>query len=277
MGAAQDSHRKGTLLGVFARTGVAGVGTGATKQSTESRIYYFAEEDGEGGVLLRPLNDGNLPFGEPRAIAMDDLFAGFTPEPEYYFDHVRPALAAVEDAVGRGDDLRAQGRLYSAEHEYGRALELDEEHVRATYGLGFVYLERGETEPARQLFGRLYGLDAAFAPEHKHLFNEFGIRLRKSGLLEEALKYYAKALELEAGDDHILHNMARVHHAAGEPDKAVRALERAVELNPDCEESRKFLLYLQRNTSEGPGLLRVHMESGEKNAPNGLDSRDSTV
>ena len=58
-------------------------------------------------------------------------------------------------------------------------------------------------------FARLVSMDAPFAPEHKHMFNDFGINLRKSKMIPQAIEYYSKAIALSPEDEHLRYNLAR--------------------------------------------------------------------
>ena len=89
-------------------------------------------------------------------------------------------------------------------------------------------------------------LDAAFAPEHKHLFNEFGINLRKSQMFDRAIEDYQKALEVsQAEDDHLHVNLARSFFEKGDVKSAVAELKEAARINPELDEARKFWEHLR--------------------------------
>ena len=118
---------------------------------------------------------------------MDELIAKFSPEPEFYLNSVFPKMQELQRDIEHGDAHRENGETFAAEYEYSRALKVDEENVRANFGIGLTYLERGDNAKAEDIFHRLVKLDATFEPEHKHLFNEFGINLRKSKMLTESM------------------------------------------------------------------------------------------
>ncbi|MBA4358755.1 MAG: hypothetical protein C0405_13635 [Desulfovibrio sp.] len=105
-------------------------------------------------------------------------------------------------------------------------------------------MERGDAIKAKDILGRIVGLDAAFAPEHKHLFNEFGISLRKSRMVDQAIEYYTRALALTETDENLHYNAARAHYDKGDLVKCREHLARAKVLNPDHEEVGKFLEFL---------------------------------
>ena len=248
------------LRGVFATETVTTVGFGATKRRVKQTVHVFAEETAEGTVSCRALSDGFVPHGDPRTITKDDLLRKFVPAPHIYLDKVLPALARLEKATDDADRLRGEGQLFTAEFEYKNVLRQDVDHIRASFGLGLTYLDRGEADSARIVFHKLSRLKGAFAPEHKHLFNEFGIKLRKNALYSQALGHYAKALRLSPDDDHLLYNIARVLYEKGRTRAAKRFLQRALAVRPNFPEALKFKEYLDSQMIEmiedfdGPGV-----------------------
>ncbi|MDR2694866.1 MAG: hypothetical protein LBC79_00600, partial [Deltaproteobacteria bacterium] len=124
------------------------------------------------------------------------------------------------------------------------ALKVDEENVRANFGIGLTYLQRGENSKADDIFERLVKLDAAFEPEHKHMFNDFGINLRKARMYSQAVIYYSRALEMTADDENLHINVARALFETKDLDGCVEHLLKALELAPGQEQATKFLLWL---------------------------------
>ena len=146
--------------------------------------------------------------------------------------------------VARADRYRQRGETYSAEYEYSNALKVDIENVRANFGLGLTYLDRGEKSKAEDIFSRLVKLEATYQPEHKHLFNEFGMKLRKTKMLDEALTYYQQALELSKNDENLYCNLARVYAEKGDNEAAIDALANSLQINPSFDVAVKFLGWL---------------------------------
>ncbi|WP_243362143.1 tetratricopeptide repeat protein [Fundidesulfovibrio terrae] len=238
------------LRGVFATETVTTVGFGATKRRVKQTVHIFAEETGEGTVTCRALSETYIPHGEPRTITKDELLHKFIPAPHIYLDKVLPALARIEKATDEADRLRGEGQLFTAEFEYKNVLRQDEDHIRASFGLGLTYLDRGETDSARIVFHKLSRLSGTFAPEYKHLFNEFGIKLRKNRMHTQALGHYAKALRLSPDDEHLLYNLARVLFEKGRLRSAKRFLEKALVARPDFPVARKFQEYMSSKMVE---------------------------
>lgn len=245
--AAQDG--KPFVKGVFSTQEVRKVGTGTTTRKTVQKTFWFVEQRGD-EIECQPLNPNYVPSGPKRKITMDELVAKFSPEPEFYQMSVFPAMREMNKAVDNGDNHREKGETFAAEYEYSRALKVDEENVRANFGIGLTYMERGELEKAENIFERLVKLESAFETEHKHLFNEFGINLRKNKMLTQAVEYYRRALELSENDENLHMNLARALLEIKNIDGCIEHLFKALELNPQHQMSLKFLNWMQ-----GKGLI----------------------
>jgi tetratricopeptide (TPR) repeat protein len=246
--AGMPRHR---ITGVFSSQAIAKVGTGTTSRKTIQKAYWYAEEkepdeDGNSVVMVRPLNKNNVPSGQAEAVPKGDFLERFNPELEFYQKEVFPRMRELDSTLKRAEEQRAQGALYSAQFEYQSALTVDEENVRANFGLGLTYMERGETTKASDIFERVVTLDAAFSPEHKHLFNEFGINLRKSKLLDQAVEYYERALKITDNDENLYYNIARAYFERGDRDDCLANLRKALEMRPGFEEAQKFLAYVEK-------------------------------
>lgn len=229
-----------TVRGVFATETVATVGFGATKRRVKQDVYVFAEEAADGMIACRALSPNFVPQGEPRKISREDLFKKFSPAPHIYLNKVLPMLAQLERAADNADRCRQEGQLFTAEFEYKNVLRIDEDHIRASFGLGLTYLDRGDPQNAHLVFRKLSRLEGINGPEYKHLFNEFGIKLRKNRMFSQALGHYAKALRLSPEDDHLLYNLARALFEKGRLRAARRILDRALAIRSNFPEARDF-------------------------------------
>jgi len=245
------------IKGIFSTQEVKQVDTGTGVRKSVQKTFWFVEEL-DGKMEVQPLNANYIPAGKKRFITIEDLIARFQPEPEFYVNTVFPKMQELADTVNRADNHRSNGENFTAEFEYGNALQVDEENVRANFGLGLTYLDRGETSKANNIFERLVKLDAAFETKHKHLFNEFGISLRKNKMTKQALEYYDRALELSGGDDHLYYNIARAHFEKKDHARCVDFLLKAINSNPDLDVVLKFLSWLlEKNLVPGERLSEV--------------------
>ncbi|MDR1243508.1 MAG: tetratricopeptide repeat protein [Deltaproteobacteria bacterium] len=236
------------ISGVFSTQEILKVGTGTTTRKSIRKAFWFCAEidSGEraGSIEVQPLNANYVPSGPKKAIDRERFLNEFAPEPEFYQSTVFPRMREITKTVARGERHRNNGELYSAEMEFNNALNLDVDNIRATFGLGLTYMARGENAKAENILERIVKMEDAFDQEYKHLYNEFGIQLRKGKMTQKAVAYYKRALELSSQDENIYYNMARAHLDNQEPAAALEFLCKALELNPGFVEASQFLLWL---------------------------------
>lgn len=209
------------------------------------RLFIYAEEQDDGKVAIWRLSRNFIPTGAKRLISRERLLAEYLPEPSIYINKVVPVMRRMEDTVAAADRHRQRQELFTAEFEYKNVLRLDEDHVKATFGLGLTYLERQEKANADIVFQKIMRIEAAFTPEHKHLFNDFGIQMRKLGMYDEAMRYYSRAYRLCRTDEHLLYNMARTQYEKGRLKSARMMLTKALRLNASFPEAKAFMSYLE--------------------------------
>ncbi|NDV19644.1 tetratricopeptide repeat protein [Pseudodesulfovibrio sp. JC047] len=237
------------LQGVFSIERRAKIGTGTTARRVAQSALYYAQEVDDEIILLQGLNTKHVPFGEVEEITKDQLLADYLPMPQL-FKEVVGNLRKVQKSVARGDKFRKRGETFTAEYEYANALNLDEQNVRANFGIGLCLLARDETDKARKVFDRIIQIDSAFGQDHKHLFNEYGIALRKKKLIGQAVDYYRRALDLAVDDENLWYNLARAQFEREDWAKCGEAVSRCLDLDPAHPEGKKLLEYLT-----GKGLV----------------------
>jgi tetratricopeptide (TPR) repeat protein len=223
----------GCIRCVFSTAKRVKMGMSANTGKQDVRVLWFVEQVAPEKFEARRINAHNVPAGESEFIPMHKLVNEFTPQIAFYEEDVLPAMLALEDKLDQGDDLRQEGKLYSAEMEYGDALKMDERNVRALFGLGLIFAGRKEVDRTRGLLSELINVKAAFVGKNQHLFNEFGIALRKAGLFDEAVAYYSRALEYVDDDEHLYYNLARSHYENGSWEECIESLLLSNKLNPD--------------------------------------------
>jgi len=260
-----DQPQEPLVKGAFSAGKRITVGTGTTKQrvTLDQKDYFYAEEPTAGTVEVRPLNENFAPTGDKTSIAKKDFLEKYSPEPQLYMNEVAPAMREMERTINQADENRQEGRMFTAEMEYKSVLKIDENHIRATFGLGLTYLEIGDTQNADEVFRKLSKLNGAFDHEHKHLFNEFGIKLRMNKMYTQALKHYARAWQLSKDDEHIMYNLARVYFEKGDMRRAFTFLSLALKANPDFMKARELLEHI-RETAGQP--QPAGMSFGEESA-----------
>ncbi|SMP76142.1 hypothetical protein SAMN06295888_12322 [Desulfonatronum zhilinae] len=234
------------IKGVFSTTSRITVGFGHTKKKISQNVLVFAVEEEDGNISIQSLNAHFVPTGTAKVITRENLLKNYLPEPDVYLSKVFPMMRAVEKSVARGERHLRNNETFSAEMEFKTALRIDEENIRATFGLGLSYLARGDTQHGAIVFRRLVRLNAAFEPRHKHMFNQFGISLRKNKMYPQALKYYVKASIISGEDENLIFNMGRTFLEKGRPTLALKFVDKALAMNPNLTEARKFKTFLEK-------------------------------
>lgn len=240
---AVSQEERDPIKGIFSTQEVKQIETGTGVRKSVQKTFWFVDEQGD-RIEVQPLNANYIPAGKKRFITLEDLIARFQPEPEFYVTTVFPKMQELAETIDRADTHRSNGENFTAEFEYGNALQVDEENVRANFGLGLTYLDRGETSKANNIFERLVKLDAAFEQQHKHLFNEFGISLRKNKMTKQSLEYYDRALELAGGDENLYYNIARAYFEKKDYARCVDFLMKSINTNPKFDVVLKFFDWL---------------------------------
>lgn len=222
----------GSVRCVFSSADEMRVGTGTTTRKHVSRIYWYVEQLADDRFSLRRINSHHVPTGEELVIPLRELIDGYVPEIEFFEGNTVPAMELLQEYLDQGTEQREQGKLYSAQDSFCRALGMDEGCVRALFNLGLIALSLHDLDKARDMMRELLKIRSTFLGKDQHLFNEFGIALRKAGLYDEAADYYAKALEFVEDDEHLFYNLARVNYERGQWALCVEALGRSRALNP---------------------------------------------
>jgi tetratricopeptide (TPR) repeat protein len=233
------------------------LGTGATSRKSRGENIYLARELSDGQIEISLLNMNGEPTNIREIIPPDEFHHRCRPCPDYVPLKQR-RLQASEDARQRADKMAARGNLHlklreynSAEFEFGQALKLDEENVRAAYGMGKLKLALGETDAAKEIFRRLASIEALFEEENKHVFNEFGIDLRQQKMYDEAIANYRKALEISQWDPVLYFNLARALVGRELYPEALAALHQALEIKAEFPEAQKLERYIRNRMEKG--------------------------
>jgi len=230
----------GSIRCVFSSADEMRVGTGTTTRKHLSRIYWYVEQLSEERFSLRRINSHHVPTGEERVIPLHELVEGYIPEVEFFEGNTVPAMQLLQEYLDQGSEQREQGKLYSAQDSFSRALDMDEGNVRALFNLGLIALTLHDRDKACDIMRQLLKIKSTFSGRDQHLFNEFGIALRKAGLYDEAADYYARGLEFVENDENLFYNLARVNYERGRWAECVEALCRSHALNPWLTATRQL-------------------------------------
>ncbi len=253
--------------GVYSTKESAYTGAGVAARPGVRKRYWLAWDREDDRVTVQPLNPNLIPSGAKQVVTGLEFAERFTREPDIMVDESKldsgeavakkPApkppeigFRYKEPVTGKpAPPPKAEPAPPSTPEEAEKRktkLEKLEHDARSEFGLGLTYLKRGMRAKARRVFEELAEMQGEFEPEHKHMFNDFGVGLRKSRLFDVALKHYQRALELSENDENLHHNIARAYYELGDLNLAEDSLLKSLEINPNFKESRQFLSFLHK-------------------------------
>ena len=232
------------------------LGTGATKRQTTGENIFLAKERPDGTVEMSLLNMKGEPTNIREVVDKEEFHRRCKPKKDFLppskkldDGHLRKK-AEADKRASRGNLHLKRKEYNSAEFEYDSALKIDEENVRAHYGLGKLHLEKGEKEKAQEIFRQLSQIEALFEEDNKHIFNEFGIDLRQNKMYDEAIANYSKALEISTHDPILHFNLARAYMGNELWAEALENLQKALDLKNDFPEAEKLIKLVSAKVAE---------------------------
>ena len=226
--------------GVYSETKVQTIGTMGTSRTQTIVDYYKCTQIDDDTVSIQILDMYGDPLPLLEKVSIADFLKRFTFEPDKYQERKSPTDLATEKAIATAERHVARKEFNSAEYEYSKVLKMDEENVRANFGLGKLYVCTGEVEKAATVFSNLAKQDNLLEPTNKHFFNELGIELRCLKLYKQACEFYQKALELAPQDENLLFNIARSSWEGGDQQQAITFVDKALAINPNFEAAQKL-------------------------------------
>jgi non-specific serine/threonine protein kinase len=151
---------------------------------------------------------------------------------EEYEEAIRLDPEAYGAHFGYGLELFRRGELERAAELWERAVELDPESITAITLLPQVYTSLGRTEEAERAYRRQLAANERYLelnPDDLSTVMMGATALLALGERERAFEWAARVTESNSADTLVLYNNACFYSMAGEVDKALDALERAVD------------------------------------------------
>ena len=239
------------IKGVFFEETTITLGTGHTKKTQRIKNYCHAEQLDDELIQVSYLGNEGHPTGIVIKMPYDEFMNKYTFEPDY---KVKTKEERDTDKhIALAEKHRSRNEFNSAEWEYNSALKIDPDSIRANFGVGTLYMEMGQVDKAKNVFQKLSRIEAIFEEENKHIFNEFGIELRKANMVEEALANYMKAIEISPGDENLYFNVARLYYDAKDWTNALKWIEKSIATNPYSREAKQFESLIRKEMLEQGG------------------------
>lgn len=122
--------------------------------------------------------------------------------------------------------------------------------LRSRFVQALLLLRRGERGECIALLQEMLARPYPFFEGGAQLFSEFGLGLRRLGLIPLALAAHKRALEFAPGDPRIFFNIARNFHDLGQLPEARDFLEQSLAVAPDFAIARQFLAFLEAGDAD---------------------------
>lgn len=145
-----------------------------------------------------------------------------------------PAPTSPPVAKQQAVDLEATRKAY-----------ILESRLRETFRQTLLRLKRPRERKAALLaLEQLAGTTQGIVPAHKHMFRDFGVRLRQSKLVTQAVLCTRRVVELAPEDDHARFNLARLLCILGKYDEAIVHIRAAISMDKKEPVYEKLLTYI---------------------------------
>lgn len=192
---------------------------------------YAAAHAGRCGAFVRSYTETN----DSARVADAERACGRALQLNSNLDVVHAAL---------GNLFRLTGRYEESESAFNAALAINDKSVEALSGLGLTHIRQRKPEAAERVMKQAIGLQ----PGNWSSYNDLGAFYYRSGRYAEAAEQYEYVVALDQSNFMGLSNLGSARMLSGDFDKAILALERAIEIQP------------RANTFSSLGILYYYTE-----------------
>ena len=250
-----------------------------------SRALYFVWQTETGDYIVQRIDSARKPVGVPERVTRDVLLHNFvpeappTPQPVVPHDSSLPSFDPLPPQGQQGAGARRaaaeqeQQLLFAPSQpaaetsddgdEEFRRLELArkakqvETSMRETFRKTLLRLKRPkERHAALTALEQMAASKEGIMPEHRHMFRDFGVQLRKQSQPDTALHFSRRVVKLAPGDDHALFNMARVLCDLRKFEEAEQLLAQAMKIDASEPVYRRLRDYIMREKRRAPRSRR---------------------
>jgi tetratricopeptide (TPR) repeat protein len=215
-------------------------------------------------IAEKPSNGGvsKTDAAQTKPVAAEKLEAGLRALEE---DRYTEAVALFEDVLALEPVLTTEvSRPYAqalvgqasmlAEHSPGKAealflkaIKSDPKSVQAHFQLGQLYVKKKEYIKAIGVYQSVAKLDPQFPETYFNLAFIYAVRKE----YDKAEEMYGRVVELAPPYmDEALYNLALVQEKQGKRAESIKNLEKALEVNPNNEMAKKYLLRIKRDSGK---------------------------
>lgn len=227
--------------------------------------YFTAHFSVESSILAMPLTalDERILEPEPAqqkpATAVPDTSlkaSGLTSAKDA--PNKMPATSAKTPEKAAGAKTQAPEEAPPDESKRRFLVKQTELRLRESFRQAVLRLKRPrDRQAALTALEHLASASDDIAPEHKHAFRDFGVRLRKDSKPDLARLFSQRVLDLAPDDDHAHFNLARVLCALKLYDEAANHIHTAIRLAPDETIYTRMLAHISKEKQRRPGVRSV--------------------
>ena len=169
-----------------------------------------------------------------------------------------PSQSRFFNLLSKGTLALHQGDLAQATRFLERAYQLDRRNVDAALNLGGAYILSKKFTQALTVLEPLSQRD----PHNPMVWTNLGAAylgnpiLAKDENQQQAIAAFKKAVELNPGTPNVAYNLGLIYRDRQETDQALYWFRRALQVNPNDRDARRFVdqLTQQQDTPDGPVL-----------------------
>lgn len=235
--------------------GVYSLATGQTKKGSRTRklLFFVWQLDGD-VVAIQELNEALVPVSGPELIPAARLKTQFNLEPS-----ILAAPITTPDFRQKASPVRQREATELNDDtllklEQARKSKQVENDLRNNFNKAMRALNRPrDRKGALAALEQLAETRKGIVPQHRHMFRDFGVSLRKKSLPELSLRCALRALELSPNDDHAHFNVARAMSLLGLFDEADAHLRKARQLDKTEKIYPRMQAYLRSLRSKKSG------------------------
>lgn len=249
-----------------------------------SKALYFVWQTESGDYIVQRIDSARKPVGVPERVARDVLLHNFVPEAppapqpvppqdESPASSGRPPQARQSAADAYRATAEQERQLLFAPAQTAEATPWDDEEfrrlelarkakqletaMRETFRKTLLRLKRPkERVAALTALEQMATAQEGIVPEHRHMFRDFGVQLRKQSQPDTALHFSRRVVKLAPGDDHALFNMARILCDLRKFDEAEQLLAQAMKIDASEPVYRRLRDYIMREKRRAPRSRR---------------------
>ena len=237
---------------VYVRRTVLKLGIASTSRTASSESFYDAEPLPDGRTRLILLDNDYNRTGLVEAIEAAVLAKEYELVPDFKPpEKVQPEKRVIDQKMAQGRYHMERKEYHSAEFEFDQVIKIDDRNIEANVAKGEALVGQGDIEKAKEVFDKVAGFDELYSRENKHVFNAFGITLRKNKLFDKAIESYQKSLKMDPRDENIHYNIARAFYEMGNLPKSIAALEMTIKMQPQHKEAKTLLEALRKKAAAG--------------------------